>query len=490
MSILAVSCVTNALLQVCNKNVTPSYYYQNMHKNRPGILAVLISIYTTLLFGSICGCDGTKKIANQDASKAADASRKPDAARDAQTEASTGPVRCIERWPEDPKASPKPSLKDVGDPRVLWKKKLPSDIYSPETVLAGEHLGVVGGDTLWILDRTTGEESGNLPVSGTYRGYAALVADKEETFYYGTSSIRAVKPDGSVRWEKALGDNLASDIEETITSKLQLSPEGVLYFSATDGYLYALRSKDGSTVWKKKVGLDSDGYALSVGWGVGDTLRSDVAYQADTGETNAPITIDGFSGSSFGIIGSYSGLIAFRYDSFGDEYPWRGYFLDKCGKLLWSFPNTSSTSWFPELVGYNDELLVDGDRRNDSAYVYSRSGERLQGPRPIRGAPTSLGADNTIYNIECSGDLSQEATASLAIVAYSWAIKELWSLDLGKVCTSSGTALADDGVLYVTRQLSDGIEVIAVQTASPGLAPTAYPTRDNNNRRTRWLGPL
>jgi hypothetical protein len=77
----------------------------------------------------------------------------------------------------------------------------------------------------------------------------------------------------------------------------------------------------------------------------------------------------------------------------------------------------------------------------------------------------------------------------MSLVAYSSELTESWRIELGKPCTYSGTVLADDGVLYVAREVADGIEVIAVQTASPGLAPTAWPARRHDNRQTGWLAP-
>lgn len=167
-----------------------------------------------------------------------------------------------------------------------------------------------------------------------------------------------------------------------------------------------------------------------------------------------------------------------------DEYRARSYFLDKCGKLLWSFPNQRNSSWEVPLVGYNEELLVRGDEHASNGYIYSAQGDRLRGPMPMRGQAQSLGADGTIYNLEY---INAGSNLGLNLVAYSWELQELWSLNLGPGYTNGGVVLSDEGVLYLARQQSDGIEVIGVQTQSPGLADTAMPTWLYNNRRTGWL---
>ena len=127
------------------------------------------------------------------------------------------------------------------------------------------------------------------------------------------------------------------------------------------------------------------------------------------------------------------------------------------------------------------------DVMRGSASWYSAEGALRQGPRPVPGFATTLGADGTVYTTACS---QQDArTSDLSLVAYSSELTSMWRLELGKPCTYSGTALADDGVLYLARELIDGIEILAIQTASPGLAPTAWPTRRHDNRRTNWLSP-
>jgi hypothetical protein len=149
-------------------------------------------------------------------------------------------------------------------------------------------------------------------------------------------------------------------------------------------------------------------------------------------------------------------------------------------------PNQPGTSWNVELALFDDSLFVRGGPHGKSAYVYSESGEKLRGPVALRGFATSLGADGTLYTTECTA--TDLRAGELTLVAYDADLSERWSLNLGRGCTYGGTAIAPDGVLYLGREDPEGkIEVLAVQTQSPGLAPTPLPTRAADNRRTGWI---
>jgi hypothetical protein len=51
--------------------------------------------------------------------------------------------------------------------------------------------------------------------------------------------------------------------------------------------------------------------------------------------------------------------------------------------------------------------------------------------------------------------------------------------------------LEDNGVMYLTWKANKGIttEAIAIQTASPGLADSSWPSLRHDNRGTAWLVP-
>jgi hypothetical protein len=57
---------------------------------------------------------------------------------------------------------------------------------------------------------------------------------------------------------------------------------------------------------------------------------------------------------------------------------------------------------------------------------------------------------------------------------------------------TGNVVLDDNGVMYLTRRGdsgADATEVIAIQTASPGLADSSWPSLRHDNRGTAWLVP-
>jgi hypothetical protein len=70
----------------------------------------------------------------------------------------------------------------------------------------------------------------------------------------------------------------------------------------------------------------------------------------------------------------------------------------------------------------------------------------------------------------------------------------LWRSSSGSVVAPTWHGvLDDDGVLYLARALSGGdenVETLAIQTQSPGLAESSWPSLRHDNRGTMWLTPL
>jgi hypothetical protein len=81
------------------------------------------------------------------------------------------------------------------------------------------------------------------------------------------------------------------------------------------------------------------------------------------------------------------------------------------------------------------------------------------------------------------------------LIAYTSDLEEMWRLNLGKPdnCPIGNGVLDEDGVLYLARALSGGdenVEILAIQTQSPGLAESSWPSLRHDNRGTMWLVPL
>jgi hypothetical protein len=118
----------------------------------------------------------------------------------------------------------------------------------------------------------------------------------------------------------------------------------------------------------------------------------------------------------------------------------------------------------------------------------------IAGPIEVAGFPIAAGADGTIYvymTPRFNADKQRDR-----LTAYSLDLKELWRLEL----PDSGAGLIgnvildDDGMMYVARGgktsgLPRGLEVLAIQTRSPGLADSSWPSLRHDNRGTSWLVP-
>lgn len=390
---------------------------------------------------------------------------------------------CIGDWPESPNAEPLPSIPDI-TPEVLWTKPVPQafsgiGFVHHQLIWTGTHLAFTGANKLWILE-PDGEVAAIVNL-GEVQSVSEPVADKDGTIYFGSTSLYAVRPDGSFKWEYPLGPNKSYIRDMTVTSAIALSPDGILYFAATDGYIRAVRSEDGTTVWKRPHSENLPYVAM----GVGDTIFIDhIPHFRATGKpAGGPLMYEGVRLTSG--IGLYSKqrLIPHYVES-SDEFS--VYAFDHCGEF--SFRLDGSSSWPAPLVLFEDQILVQTNTASgQEAYIYSPTGGHRVGPQSLSGTPWLFGADGTLYSTECpNGD-----DGLMLVTAHSQDLELSWSLNAGAPCLWGPPALADDGTLYFLRVQNGeggGGRITAIRTASPGLATTSNPAAFHNNRRTRWLG--
>ena len=160
-----------------------------------------------------------------------------------------------------------------------------------------------------------------------------------------------------------------------------------------------------------------------------------------------------------------------------------GWLLDSCGAPRFRAPEAAARSTFP-LVGFDDNLIAYAPTASQNTLWLSPAGVQVGKAGILIGTPRALGADGAVYTLACLAD-----TGAATLYAYGANLTSAWSLDLGAPCSTGAVVLADDGTLYAARRRGGGVEVIAVQTASPGLADTAWPAEHHDNRRTGWLSP-
>jgi hypothetical protein len=127
----------------------------------------------------------------------------------------------------------------------------------------------------------------------------------------------------------------------------------------------------------------------------------------------------------------------------------------------------------------------------DRMYLYAADGTVVLGPVAGQGEPYLAGADGALYTINC---VYADPPAN-QLIAYSADLQELWRVDLGRPgnCPVGNGVLDEDGVLYLLRTLgsaASAFEVIAIQTQSPGLAESSWPSIRHDNRASAWLTSL
>ena len=98
--------------------------------------------------------------------------------------------------------------------------------------------------------------------------------------------------------------------------------------------------------------------------------------------------------------------------------------------------------------------------------------------------PWAIGADGTVYAVACD---SPGMDGPSRLHAYGPDLRQRWMLPLGQACPTAGPVIEPDGRLYFTWYRDRTTEVVAVQTDSPGLAATSWPTRRRDARGAAWV---
>ena len=159
--------------------------------------------------------------------------------------------------------------------------------------------------------------------------------------------------------------------------------------------------------------------------------------------------------------------------------------LDTCGQQVWSTDVRIGGCGIRghAVVGVGETVYLPTGSCVESGIVgVGLDGKIASGPVPRHEVPWLAGADGTLYAADLFG---QNGIPQTRVVALSPNLDELWHLDINGGLTSHATAvMSDDGILYA--QTSSG--VAAIQTTSPGLAQSSWPTYRHDNRLSNWGG--
>jgi hypothetical protein len=224
-------------------------------------------------------------------------------------------------------------------------------------------------------------------------------------------------------------------------------------------------------------------------WGLGDDGTASFALDLRTGKPAGRFLAS--NGHDVMILAPLSsrGILAMDRDT---SQGMRLVVLDTCGKQLSSIdlagPAGEKLCFSGNAVVGQGEIAyvqvsacAGGSAAFQIVAIDGASGRVAAGPSPRVESPWVAGADGTLYAADL---LDANGLPQTRIVALSPTLQELYHVDIDGGLGDATAVLADDGILYA--QTSNG--VVAIQTTSPGLAQSSWPTFRHDNRSSNWGG--
>jgi hypothetical protein len=388
---------------------------------------------------------------------------------------------------------PDGSLDQVGDalpaitgaaPTVKWVKKAAENAarFTKHLVMSRDAVALPLTDGLAIYQKASGEFK--------YFSHAGaelfddVVATEDGAFLLAGRSVYAISEQGTLVWSLPL--SAAAPIEnENAECRLEYSRKlRTLIAVCNEGWMYGVKvGERGEVLWRKQV-YSEGALDVSPAPSVGE---SSLWYFPSRHEVSGTWVVDPNSGERTGLFSPPSNVI-FSKCSQGllARSTGTATLLDRCGGAKW-LAGASDGNQVPLIVGVPDEdifmLETGADGARHLGVISSHDGHRLAGPTAT-GTPAAAGADGTFYAVTCDNvDSSDRSTVVPELVAYDATLREKSRLTLPVPsvqglysCPRPAVALDDDGVMYLAVA-ADGTYLMAVQTASPGLAATAWPLR-------------
>jgi outer membrane protein assembly factor BamB len=406
-----------------------------------------------------------------------------------------GLSRCVNGWPKGPEThvAARPSL-DVDAPRLLWAAKGQGSSVGG-IARAGSRIAVALGDGIAFVDKAGSVTK----YHGGSMGFRAseVTADEQGNVYFPSAAgVYSLNAEGQRRWSMPYAS--ASPDGSAMPGAFALSPDGVLYGVTSDGVLRAILAKDGSQVWERPMDMWHHLVANVVG-GAGDVVFAGaaggsgvLAFDSKTGEL-----LGRLAQTNGNNVSAYSGTWALGWD-FGIVTGY-AFDFDPCGKWRWQTwsPDRPNKATYHGVISLGENLVGSDFETDDGGRLlgkptlslYTVDGRAKIGPLLRDGLPFLAGADGTIYTVHCQYLPPGTPAGTNQLVAYGADLSELWRLDLGGGCPSGNGILDADGVLYLARGDESGQNLLAIQTRSPGLADSSWPSLRHDNRGTAWLVP-
>ncbi len=319
-----------------------------------------------------------------------------------------------------------------------------------------------------------------------------------------TSNVYGLDEQCQVAWKHPFGDPTTAREFIRINPPV-VSPRGFAYVAGADGYIHGFRTKDGLGDWRRSSKVDDGWPPAFIVAGAGDSifaLRSGSSTQShllrhplDAGRKVATIGDDALKVSA-AFLADRASLVMFGYTEVSSRSGTSELAVrDSSGVLRWRAPPTVRAR--PQVVGRDGQIyLTERDADVEAGPMrlaqYSASGERtaqrtLDSVAMVRW--TVLGRDNRLYLVLCSGEESEVISMAGDLTSRAGD----WRQPLHGRCPQ-GVALADDGMLYLSRQsLNTGtkrltdVDLIAIKTSSLGVARTAWPAPRHDSEGRAWL---
>ena len=407
---------------------------------------------------------------------------------------------CISDWPTQEPVVPAPSL---GLPRLtlVGVDKYPGSPNRENAVFSAGRIASSLGSRLASYD-VSARTFANQWISCIGLSEPAIRRDSPGAFVAGCTGVLGFFPDfkkppdssfgpeDGVEWIHPLLPPKYGYSETTIVAPMLVDPDGILYFTATDSSFKAIRPTDGEAVWTQGLAMEYDSTSPAGRLGIADRLffGGFMAFKRSTGDRLATLEVKGKPVSIQAAAYSRRLIGEARVDFYS---PADLVVLDECGNLKWARGQEMS---YTVLVGFGDSLLVREYTHPNTLKYYriSIDGTVMAGPADYGDFvfPLALGADDVLYLSRCVPcDAPCDHNHSLEIIAVSDSLAVLDRIDVGPYCDQASAVLLDDGLMVVTRVGKGHAEFVRIQTASPGLARTAWPTIRRDNERTGWVAP-
>jgi hypothetical protein len=394
-----------------------------------------------------------------------------------------GKLACLDGWPAASVASPGASLSVSAG--LLWQTPLVAGVWpsNPGVALVGEAVVASSGAGWAAIDRKTGaiRSRGSTGPDPSNYFLGAPAVDGAGTIYVQSAfALYAFGLDGTKRWTVYLDGPQSAEPVSGAFSPTVVGSNQVLAVSA--GAEQAL-DLAGQKVWK----TSGVGARQTVGhWGIGYDGTASVVIDLRTGKPAGRFA--NAAGGDVVALAPIAGRGVLAVDK-NNSAGLRVLLLDTCGEQMFSVTVPGANLCFAPtvIVGQGEiaYLQVDpcgGGLSNPQVVgIDLTTGQIVTGPTALVEVPWIAGADGTLFAADLFG---QRGTAQTRIVALSAQLQELWHLDVDGGLENGSAIITDDGVLFA--QTTNG--VIAIQTASPGLARSSWPTFRHDNQSSNWAG--